>query len=871
MHGIVTTAVGATAGSTDSAYPLPAARDRNERAAGVTGAASGQPGNGQTASLGSSPGGGTRGTGIIFSYQVLTGRSYNIAYATFEQSGDTGAGGLTIQSPFDGSNPSQATPGTFNAGATMRGDAAGHPAGATGATRPGFAATIPDRTAPGSLPGAAFLEPQDQTLGYSAQLLDGLAPSHWFSPTATTGTGGGTAFTTAHTLGCPMTPTGSSLVPAPGMVSASTPSAVGATAALTDVLYLQEAGNSSLISVYDINQGQIGDCFLLSSIGEIALWHPSAIMSMIQANANGTETVTLHLAANGSLPTFGTTSFETVSITVSNTFPSDAVNNGATQDVANGEKEIWVQVLEKAVATLGGGYNSIANGGNPMIAMEELTGQAATSMSPGSLTVQDLQSDMAAGDLIVMDTASSGSLPYGLYNDHAYMFESVTTVGGTPMVQLLNPWGFDEPSAIPLSQLSQGIVEVDIGQFVNNQDITGTSGNDTITLTYDLDQRLRRPRRGERHPHPGQRHQLRDRHQHRDHHRRQRQRHHHPGRRHGQRLDRPRLRQRHADPGHLRPCRDHRQHGNHHRRFRQRHRHPGDRADDRHVGRSRRRGQQAHSRQCRQHRFRGQRQHLDRRCRQRRDHPWHRGRQRLHRSGRRQRLPDPGQRNQRRDRRQYRDHHRRHRQRQHHAEHAADRQHAGGPRRRRQQADPGQWRQYGDRRQRRNADRRHRRRRHHAAHRCDRWQRQPRQRGEQANPRRRRQHADGLECAVDRRGRRGRHRHARDRSDGCQHQPGGRRQQRHLRQLHQHRHGFQCRDDRRRVGQRHHHTRQRADRRDADRPRCREEHADPWQRHQYRHGRQRQHADRWHRQRIPSPWPPPWPGAASTWAPAPIR
>ncbi len=121
--------------------------------------------------------------------------------------------------------------------------------------------------------------------------------------------------------------------------AADATSGVSAGAALVDVLYLQETGTSALISVYDINQGQMGDCFLLSSIGEIALWHPSAIMNMIQANANGTETVTLHLAANGSLPTYGTTSFETVSITVDNTFPSDAVNNGATQDVLNGEKE----------------------------------------------------------------------------------------------------------------------------------------------------------------------------------------------------------------------------------------------------------------------------------------------------------------------------------------------------------------------------------------------------------------------------------------------------------------------------------------------------------------------------------------------------
>ena len=35
----------------------------------------------------------------------------------------------------------------------------------------------------------------------------------------------------------------------------------------TTALYLQEPGDTSLISVHDINQGQIGDCYLLSSIG----------------------------------------------------------------------------------------------------------------------------------------------------------------------------------------------------------------------------------------------------------------------------------------------------------------------------------------------------------------------------------------------------------------------------------------------------------------------------------------------------------------------------------------------------------------------------------------------------------------------------
>ncbi|MGA9014709.1 MAG: C2 family cysteine protease [Acetobacteraceae bacterium] len=271
------------------------------------------------------------------------------------------------------------------------------------------------------------------------------------------------------------------MVTMPHATAAATP-AVYATATLTQVLYLQEAGNASLIAVSDINQGQIGDCFLLSSIGELALWHTSAITNMIHANANGTETVTLYLAANGQLPTFGTTSFKATSVTIDNTFPSNAVNSGATQDVLSGQKEIWVQVLEKAVATLEGGYGAISYGGYPVVAMEELTGQPATWMSPASLTLSQLQSFVAAGDLIVMDTPGSGTLPYGLFNDHAYMFGSLTMVSGTAMVQLINPWGFDEPTAIPLASLATGIAEVDVGRFVASTPIIGGPGNDTIIL-----------------------------------------------------------------------------------------------------------------------------------------------------------------------------------------------------------------------------------------------------------------------------------------------------------------------------------------------------------------------------------------------------
>src|ERR1700761_8871908 len=141
--------------------------------------------------------------------------------------------------------------------------------------------------------------------------------------------------------------------------------ATPAAAALTQVLYLTEPGTTNPISVSDINQGQLGDCFLLSPLGEEALFHSNAIMNMIHNNGNGTETVTLYEAKNGTLPTFGTNSFKAVGVTVNNVFSALSVDNGAKQDVVGTQKEIWPQVVEKAVATLDGGYNAIANGGYP--------------------------------------------------------------------------------------------------------------------------------------------------------------------------------------------------------------------------------------------------------------------------------------------------------------------------------------------------------------------------------------------------------------------------------------------------------------------------------------------------------------------------
>ncbi len=234
-------------------------------------------------------------------------------------------------------------------------------------------------------------------------------------------------------------------------------------------LFLTESGDTAAISVNDIHQGQIGDCFLLSSIGELAAWHASSITGMIKANANGTETVTLYAGSNGQPAGFGATSFKAITETVTNSFASNGVNNGATQDVVGGVKEIWVQVMEKAVAQEDGGMAAISNGGNPCIALQELTGHTASWASPAAMSATSLAAalakDMTNGSLVVMDTNSSG-LSYGLVGSHAYMFEGISGSGASAAVKLGNPWGMDQPQLIPVANLARaGIVEIDTGHW----------------------------------------------------------------------------------------------------------------------------------------------------------------------------------------------------------------------------------------------------------------------------------------------------------------------------------------------------------------------------------------------------------------------
>ena len=231
---------------------------------------------------------------------------------------------------------------------------------------------------------------------------------------------------------------------------------------LQDQFYLRQTGNAADVAYTDLHQDGLGDCFLLSSIGEVAMHSPSFIHNMITINQDGTETVHLYEAANGQLPNFSTMSFKPVSETINNAFDPKSVNSQSGQDSQGNVHEVWPQVLEKAVAQLSGGYGNIDHGGWPALSMEELTGQKASFTSLAGVTAPMLQADLSAHDLAVLDTTDANPT-YNVVGGHAYMLTGLVNSSAGPEVACANPWGFDQPSLIPVSQLSHVFNGINVG------------------------------------------------------------------------------------------------------------------------------------------------------------------------------------------------------------------------------------------------------------------------------------------------------------------------------------------------------------------------------------------------------------------------
>jgi hypothetical protein len=202
-------------------------------------------------------------------------------------------------------------------------------------------------------------------------------------------------------------------------------------------------------SYHDVNQGQLGDCWFVATLAEVALQDPSAIESMIKINHNGTygvrffvDGVADYVTVNRELPTADEPLWK----------------NGSDLKFANGAPgtPLWAELVEKAFAqlnaepdavhgdTLGKAANAYVgiDDGYPQKALAEITGQT---------------SDWYGSDKLVFDAAKIGAAldsgeevelvaPKGAedYNNHLvddHIFSVIGYDASTEEFTLRNPWG----------------------------------------------------------------------------------------------------------------------------------------------------------------------------------------------------------------------------------------------------------------------------------------------------------------------------------------------------------------------------------------------------------------------------------------------
>ena len=216
-------------------------------------------------------------------------------------------------------------------------------------------------------------------------------------------------------------------------------------------------------SASDVNQGYLGDCYLLGPLAEVAAKNPEIIEQMISSNGNGTYGVTFHFGGNAYY------------VTVDATLP-----DGGT--IFNSGTSAWASLIEKAYAELptttalegnSGSYSNsfttIANGGDPTAALEEITGAPSltefaanglnwlsyglnssenwngseTTLSTAS-ALSALAADLAVGSDLVLTSLTDATDSSGmttLVASHAmsvYGFDA-----STGELEIRNPWGYE--------------------------------------------------------------------------------------------------------------------------------------------------------------------------------------------------------------------------------------------------------------------------------------------------------------------------------------------------------------------------------------------------------------------------------------------
>jgi hypothetical protein len=188
--------------------------------------------------------------------------------------------------------------------------------------------------------------------------------------------------------------------------------------------------------LFDLHQGDLGDCYFVATLGEVALRDPAQINRMFSDNLDGTFTVRFF---NKNRPYY---------VTVNRQLPVDSKgrfvfdNRG---DLASSPKNIlWVALAEKALAELNesgwlttagkageNSYAAVGAGGKSLLAVSLVTGLATNRDGLNSV------GSFGKGELQIAN--SKTEVPSFLVPHHSYVVVDYNADRGE--VTLFNPWG----------------------------------------------------------------------------------------------------------------------------------------------------------------------------------------------------------------------------------------------------------------------------------------------------------------------------------------------------------------------------------------------------------------------------------------------
>ncbi len=222
-------------------------------------------------------------------------------------------------------------------------------------------------------------------------------------------------------------------------------------------------------AVTDVQQGQLGDCYIPSAFAAMALNNSEALQKMIKENGDGTYTV------NFKEKDWATGRYKDVPVKIDGDLYVRSWGGplyGATLGADKGEKtmELWFPLVEKAYAQWKGSYNDIGNGGLSSNIFQEVLGKDGQNMSikytqadklwTTLKTAIDTKQPVSAGTY--GDDQDALYTNTGVHSDHSYSVLGYKEVNGEKLVTLRNPWGETEPAG---NGPNDGIFDLKLADF----------------------------------------------------------------------------------------------------------------------------------------------------------------------------------------------------------------------------------------------------------------------------------------------------------------------------------------------------------------------------------------------------------------------